>query len=504
MKSRMLFYFLTMVLLISTSCKKFLDKEPISQVSDQTSWKSDGDANASVAACYSLIRSALNAAITHFSYGDLPTDEFNDIVGGDAEAYRAVANVNWGVSIAAANTYDPRLKLRLYTNFFTAISQSNRCLYFIDKMPAASFTGDTEAAQVGSKNKYMGEAYFTRAFNYFYLARVFGDVPMVTQYYPDASVAPMLERIAQKTVLTQCISDLNLARKNLGWRDNGSADRGVRADKGAVFALMAHVYAWQGLYDSCRMACDSLILSGTYSYVPRSNFLGIFKGQSSEGIFEIAQNNLSESMRATDVYGITGVTLCQPYINGGNVPAWQINTLTIKNLYTDTNDVRLRNAFITINNGGAAPVECIKYANIQNVNSSTAYQVALNNIIIFRYADIVLLKAEALALQNAPDYGGALSLVNEVRSQANAAPFVALTGSELINAIFDERGRELFLEGHRFYDLIRQARKTSKSQLPNISFDELLVGKNYWPVDPTLFLTNTKLKQTPYWVGKIR
>ena len=316
MRSGIIIYLLTMVLLFGTSCKKFLDKEPNSQASDQTSWKTEDDANASTAACYSLIRSSLNAAITHYSYGDLPTDEFNDIVGGDVDSYRAIANVNWGVSIPGANTYDPRLKLRLYTNFYTGISQSNRCLHFIGGMPATVFAGDAEAAQTLTKNKYLGEAYFTRAFNYFYLARVFGDVPLVTEYYPDASLAPQLERIAQKTILAQCIADLTIAKQSLNWRDYSSADRNVRADKGAVFALMAHIYAWEGEYDSCRMACDSVILSNTYSYVPRSNFLSIFKGQSPEGIFEIAQNNVSESMRATDAYSLTGVTLAQPYIMG--------------------------------------------------------------------------------------------------------------------------------------------------------------------------------------------
>ena len=504
MKSKIILYLFLSILFISTSCKKFLDREPYSQASDQTSWKAEGDANASVAACYSLIRSALNAAITHFSYGDIATDEFNDIVGGDIDSYRAIANVNWAVSIPAVNTYDPRLKLRLYTNFYTAISQSNRCVYFINKMPDNVFAGDTKEAQAGTKNKYLGEAYFTRAFNYFYMARVWGDIPLVTTYYPDASLAPELERVAQKSILNQCIADLSFAKQNLSWRDNASADRGVRADKGAVFALMAHIYAWQGLYDSCRMACDSVILSNTYSYVPRNNFLSIFMGQSSEGIFEIAQNNLSESMRASDAFSITGVTLSQPYINGPTVPAWQINTATTNYLYSDTNDLRYKKAFVQIINGSNNSVECIKYANIQNVNSNVAYQVALNNIIIFRYADIVLLKAEALALQSAPDYTNALNLVNEVRGQANAAPLDALSSTDLVNAIFTERGSELFLEGHRFYDLVRLARVTKQSPFANINYTEFLAGKYYWPLDPTLFLTNTKLKQTPFWVGKIR
>ena len=126
------------VILLISSCKKFLDQDPYSQATDETIWKTEADANASVAACYSLIRASFNAAITYYTYGDLVSDEFTSIVGGD-NAYNDVFNGNWGVSIPSANTYDPRLKLRLYTNFYSAIAQSNRCLYFIDNMPVTVF-----------------------------------------------------------------------------------------------------------------------------------------------------------------------------------------------------------------------------------------------------------------------------------------------------------------------------------------------------------------------------
>src|SRR6185503_14367677 len=114
----------------------------------------------------------------------------------------------------------------------------------------------------------------------------------------------------------------------------------VRADKGAVFALMAHIYAWKGNYDSCNMACDSVIGSHSYTLVDGANYMDIYKGQSQESIFEISQNSQSESMRATDVYSLTGVLLAPPYINVGNTaPLWQINTGLTGYLYSDTNDI---------------------------------------------------------------------------------------------------------------------------------------------------------------------
>jgi hypothetical protein len=492
------------LMFLLASCHKFLDQEPSSVATDQTTWKSDGDANASVGACYSLIRSAFNASITYYSYGDLASDEFSDVVGGDF-AYKDVQDMNWGVGIPAANNYDPRLKLRLFSNFYTAIAQSNRCLHFINNMSVGLFNGSDAASQQERKNHFLGEAYFTRAFNYFMIARTWGDAPIVTEYYADNSTAPQLARSPQSQVLAQCISDLDQAKQFLDWRDLSSQDQVVRADKGAVFALMAHIYAWKGNYDSCNMACDSVIGSQSYTLVDGANYMDIYKGQSQESIFEISQNSQSESMRATDVYSLTGVLLAPPYINvGTTVPAWQINTGLTDYLYSDTNDIRWKKAFVTLPNGGSSPVECIKYSNIQNINNNTAYQVAENNILIFRLADIELLKAEALAARTVPDEGGALALVNAIRLRAGlTTPLAGLTGTDLLYAIADERGRELFLEGHRYYDLVRLERLTGDQQFPYMSTAEFQLGKCYWPIDPSLFLINSKLVQTDFWRGKV-
>jgi hypothetical protein len=501
MQTRYIIIWLTGVIALFTSCHKFLDQQPNSEATDQTTWKSDGDANASTAACYSLIRSAFNTAITYYSYGDLASDEFSDVIGGDG-SFKDIQDMNWGIGIPAANNYDPRLKLRLFTNFYTGIAQSNRCLHFINNMSVSLFNGNNTAEQQARRNHFLGEAYFTRAFNYFYIARVWGDAPLVTTYYEDNTTAPKLPRSPQSQVLNQCIDDLNQAKQYLDWRDNSSQDQVVRADKGAVFALMAHIYAWKGNYDSCNMACDSVIGSGSYSLVDGANYMNIYKGQSQESIFELSQNSQSESMRATDAWSLTGVTLTPPYVNNNlSAPWWQISTGLFNYLYGDANDVRYQKAFVTLSNGA---VECIKYTNILNINSNTAYQVAMNNILVFRLADIELLKAEALAAKTAPDEGGALALVNDIRQRAGlTTPLTGLTGNDLLYAIADERGRELFLEGHRYYDLVRVERLTGDQQFPYMSTGEFQAGKYYWPIDPSLFLINSKLTQTEFWKGKV-
>jgi hypothetical protein len=504
MKNRKLKYiglFLLPGIVLLTSCKKFLDKMPVSQPTDQTTFKSDGDANASIAACYSLIRASLNSSISYYAYGDLPTDEFDNVVRNDP-AYLDVMRVNWAVSIPASNTYDPRLKLRVYNTFYTSIAQSNRCLYFIGNMPVNVFNGSDTAQQSVRKNSLLGEAYFTRAFNYFYMSRVWGDVPLITEYIGDASTAPAPARAPQKQVLDQCISDLKMAASFLDWQDPSSTDRVVRADRGSVYALMAHVYAWMGDYDSCSLACDQVINSGSYSLVPRANILSIYKGQSPEGIFEIAQNTQAEGQ--SPVAGIAGQTLMIPYLANQDIPAWEINTLALYNLYDTAKDLRYKNAFVNLVANNNPIVSCIKYSNLKYLGGNQTYPEVVNNIIIFRLAGIMLLKAEALTAKSNPDYTAANAIVNDIRAASGLDPIPMLTGNDLFQAVIDERGRELFLEGHRYYDLVRLARQTGNVKFPFITPAHFKLGKYYWPLDPILFTLNPNLKQTPYWVALLK
>lgn len=498
---------LLLLLAAGSSCKKFLDQDPYSQATDQTTWQTEGDANSSVAACYALTRSALNNAVTHYAYGDLPSDEFNSefVVGGDYDSYRNIASLKWNVSIPPANTYVQLLQLRIYNSFYAAVGQSNRCLHFLAGMPAGVFSGADAKAKEATKNKYIGEAYFMRAFNYFYMARVWGDVPLVTEYYADVPNAPQLARSPQNEVLAQCVADLNMARQFLRWRDNASPDKNVRGDKGAVFALMAHLYAWKGNYDSCRIACDSVMQSGSYSLVDMNNYLNIYKGQSAEGIFEIANNQVKEAILAN--ISIAGFTLASPYLATTTTPLWQLNNGVVQTLFYDTTDLRYKKAFSTINTGTTNFTTCIKYANIQYLDPSqqAQYTVSLNNIVIFRLADIMLLKAEALAAGTSHDYGAALGIVNTIRARAGiTTPLNGISGLPVLDTIAAERGRELFLEGHRFYDLVRLGRTTGAIKFPFITPGEFTAGKYYWPLDPLLFLTNNKLKQTPFWQGKLK
>jgi hypothetical protein len=492
---------LAVVLLYGTACKKFLDQEPISAVTDATSWKTDDDANSQVAGCYSLIRSAFNASCSFYTYGDLPTDYWGSIADGD---YNNIAQVKWSISVSAGNTYDPKLKLRVWTPFYTSIQQSNRCIYFLNQMADDAFTGETLTEKQARKNKYLAEARFCRAFNYFYMSRVWGDVPLDTSYQADISGITNDPRVAQESVLQCAISDLNFAKQWLNYKNASSTDRVVRADKGTVFAVLAHLYAWKGAYDSCRIACDSVIQHGGYSLVPGASYATLYNGQSSEGIFEIAQSSISEAMNAQAYSSsIANYTLAAPYLPTVTVPNWQINSSMLSRLFSDTLDQRYVQGFSFVNSGTIKYYFSKKYSNISTVAANNVnYYLLRNNIPVFRLADMYLLRAEANAASTAPDYSTVLADVNTIRERAGIKKLelTDIAGRDaLIDSVTAERGRELFLEGSRFYDMVRNTRLTGVSRFPYITTAEFQRGKYYWPVDPSLMTLNASLRQTTYW-----
>jgi starch-binding outer membrane protein, SusD/RagB family len=488
-------------LMVAASCSKFLDRAPLSIPTDDNFWNSEAEANSGIAGGYSMVRKSLNEAMAFYAYGDLPTDEFmNNLPGED---FGDIGRMNWSVPIPFAQVHRPMMKLRRFDNFYKSVDQANRCIKFISDIPLSSFTSSNKEL---AKNRLLGEAYFLRAFNYLYLARVWGDVPLVLETTTDLAKAQFVPRAPQADVLKQVITDINTAIPLLTWNYASTNDRAVRANRGAAFALLAHVYAWMGDYEKSAVAADSVITKGGYALVNRNSYLNIFKGKSTEGIFEIAQSadNEGASMGTDANASIAGKTLKTPYnlTRAGNA-FYTLDRVTLNALYPDTNDLRVRNGFAFFNT--TDPIS-IKYSNVKYTATTSSGQpsspIALNNIIVFRLADIMLLRAEALAATG--NFGPARTLLNTVRSAANAGASTA-TDAKLLEAIFDERARELFLEGHRFYDLVRLARKTGilKFSGNRMSSGEFQQGKYYWPIDPILLSSNPTLTQTPFWSDKM-
>lgn len=475
------------MMLLFTSCKGFLDLEPKSEATDENFWKTQDDAKSAVAGMYALLRAALNGAngVAHYAYGDFVSDE---ISSANADPFQHVVNMNLNLSLASSNTGNAVYQLRRYDNFYKVVDQANRVIKYVNQMDDSAFDN------VRTKNYYLGEAYFIRSFTYFYMGRIWGGVPILTD-----AVAPIYainhEAATAQQVMEQSLKDVQEAKKNLDWRNLITADFGVRANKGAAFALEAHIGAWTGNYNTTIAAADSIINSEMYFYVSRDSlaYKTIFNGKSSEGIFEISQSATNEGTSE----GIGSYTLASTKYHRTLTTPRLITTKTrVDELFNDRSDKRRKFTMdTTVNN---TFVICNKYSNLTYpTEGNNAVPVFKNNIIIFRYSDLMLLKAEALAGTN--QIALAKEQLDQVRMMSGLQPWNG-SGS-LIKAIFDERARELFLEAHRYYDMVRLYKHHGIYEFlgARMTQEQFQRGKYMWPFDPSLLSQNPLLKQTPFW-----
>ena len=510
--SKLIYIALTAALTVAVSCSKsFLERVPINAPTDANFWNNESEATGAVAGAYALIRTSLNdMGMAYYYYGDVPTDEF--VARTNGEDYPALSQIQWQTFVAPSQTFRALIHLRRWDNFYRAIDEENRCLKYIPNISLDQFT---TADKQGAKNSLIGESYFLRAFTYFYMARVWGDVPLVIETVADAAAAPNVPRTPQAQVLDQCIKDVQEAIKLLPYIPSATTNRPVRANRGTCYALLAHIYAWKGEYDKVIPAADSVISKGGYTYVNKANkaaYIGMYRGNSSESIFEIAQNSVTEGSYITTNYGdinnsIAARTLKSPYLltQLGNslftLDAPTLNALFPNN--ADSVDYRRKNGFDFL--GTTDPI-CIKYSNLVYTGANNTIPVTTSNIIIFRLADIKLLKAEALAATNKP--ADARTIVDEIRAQANLGPTTVIDAN-MFEGVIEERARELYLEGHRFYDLVRLGRKTGtlkfngSGTIIRMDATQFQQGKYYWPIDPILISINPLLAQTPYWADKM-
>jgi len=494
------------------SCNKdFLERVPINAPTDGNFWNNETEATSAVAGSYALMRTAMNEmGMSYYYYGDTQTDEF--VARTNGEDYPAITQIQWQTFVASSQTFRGLIKLRRWDNFYRAIDEANRCLKYI---PAINLSAFTSANKADVKNGLIGESYFLRAFAYFSLARIWGDVPLVIETAPDAAGVKNISRKPQKEVLDQCISDLQEAIKLLSYVASATTSRPIKANRGTCYALLAHIYAWRGEYDKVIPAADSVIIKGGYSYVNKSvkaTYLSMYKGNSSESIFEIAQNSTIEGSLITTAYGdinnsIAARTLKSPYLlTNLGTSLFGLDAGALGNLFpnnADSVDLRRRNGF---DFWGTTDPICIKYSSVYYSGANNTSPLSLNNILVFRLADINLLKAEALVATNKPSE--ARIIVNQIRALSNLGPST-VTDPNLFEGVINERGRELFLEGHRFYDLVRLARKTGiikfngTGTITRMDATQFQLGKYYWPIDPILISLNPLLAQTPYWADKM-
>lgn len=480
------------------SCKKYINAGPIDQTYDANFWTNQNSVEEAVAGAYVNFRNAIENGANYFVFGDLAGDEITttawnlqSVVPGSNKDFDYVPY------------YEPSLKN--WSNYYVAVNQCNLILARVAQMPLSDFGGDSTV-----RNTYLGEAYFLRAFSYFYMVRAWSNPVVYNQLLTNPKDVPLLKRSPDSLVLRLVISDLQNAVNDLSWTTPDNAGP-VRAGEGAALALLAHVYAWQKDYKDAAAACDQIINSGNYTLESAANYLNIWAGGDPESIFEL---NMLFTQNASETSGsFFGNFLEPPYVNSNARSSayytvnQDLNDLnggqSIYDLYGGYNttddadtamDIRFNQCFGISNNNNLL---LLKYSTVKYTNPAQPSQgfYCNNNLVIFRLADIILLDAEANA--NLGNDGKAISLVNQIRERAGVPDYDPSDG-DLYKFIIDERARELFGEGWHYYDLIRSG--FLSEEIPAISPSRISQQGYAWPLDlSSLKQADPLLEQTTWW-----
>ena len=469
----------------TVSCKKILDLQPHDTTFTSAYFTNGEDANTAIAGAYALLRSTLLNNYSYFTYGDAPSGEFAIT---DA-FYSPIVSGQFTGSNVSSGLWNWQTEYQL-------MQQINLIINKVPQIDISKFTDKDDKLQI------TGEAYFLRAYIYFYMSRVWGDVPLKLTPDLDLSTSVNIPRSPAATVLAQCLSDLRVAEADLKYGYTDVSQTAVRANKGSAMALQAHIKEWMGDYAGCDTATNAVITQGGYQLVDSADYAKVFIGKTIEGIFEInIDYSQNEGYEATDNYGGYVPTLSYPIIANKSSLQWPLNTSYFNKIYVDTNDIRARKFFYQPQSNAG---QTIKYSNVIYADGSAKNDPRLsNNIIIFRLADIILLRAEAL--NHLGRSQEAITLVNQIRKRANTSPYPTKADPDLTTAILEERLRELFYEGQSYYDLVRTKKLTTyNDNFPGTQFGTGGPKDGWlWPIDPNMFKDDFTLTQTPYWQGKL-
>jgi starch-binding outer membrane protein, SusD/RagB family len=466
--------YLLSILILMTGCTDFLQIDPQGKLTQTSFPVTSSDALQATNAVYVAVRN------WYYNSGGYP---ILDIMSDDA--YKG-SNTNDQLSTVGAfdnftfNTTGDGLD-RWWATLYQGIRWAN---VVIEKVPLVAM--DTTLS-----NRYIGEARFLRGLFYFDLVRAWGSVPLVT-----TSVPPLhLGKAPVGDIYALIISDLEYADSHLLKKSELlSADRG-RATSGAAEALLAKVYLFQNDFVNAEKYAMKVIQSAEYSLEPRFiDANGVNGNNGVESIFEVGALSV-------DVYEGGGAQYANTQgVRGTPNRGWGFNrpSLDLRRSF-EKGDPRLKGTIIDLgdtldgvyikgdpdpandpvailnSNGDTINIQCYN-RKVWTPGNDTPTQWGHHRRLI-RYADVLLMEAEALNENGKPS--DALIYLNQVRKRAREGnnsilPDISVTDKTLLrDKILLERRHELAMEGERFWDLVRTGK--APSVLGPLGF---IAGKN--------------------------
>ena len=392
---------------------------------------------------------------------------------GSGNMYSGSPDVS-GLRTFSMNGSDPELT-NGWASLWANIAQANAIINFLESRVGA------EVDQAVIDNT-LGEAYFMRATAYFYLVRLWGPVPIIENNL-DYSDDPYINTNPEADIYTLIVSDYLAAINRLQEKTRGgNYGENARISKGSAKALLAKVYLYQKDYANAKIIAEDVINSGEFkllggSELPSKSFADLFtyaNNNNEESIFAIqwkGDGNYGSANNCNTQFGISSSTVSTSNASYGGVfgPSQDVMTMYAANdvrghetvmlpgdVYPDLNTsiglgFTVPDENNAQNSGGGIKKYCIGVQS-DATGPVDAWAMMDNNTYIMRYAELLLIHAEAiLAGGSSTSDATALNSFNAVRNRAGLSSLTSITFDD----IFNERRKELCFEGDYWFDLGR-------------------------------------------------
>jgi starch-binding outer membrane protein, SusD/RagB family len=452
---------LAAALLMTVSCDDYIGIGPEYTLDADNYFKSPSDYDKALIGAYDL----LQTSYLSLWIGEIASD--NSIAGGesvtDTEGLHQIdAMTHGGVNNELRN---------IWRWMYTGITRANYIFEFKDNI---EFDG---------KDKILAQAAFLRAYYYFELVKFFGDVPVILDRRLALSEVSGLARTPKAEVYAQIENDLKFAAETLDWT---AAQKG-RITKGAALSLLGRAYLYQNKFAEAATVLDQVIDQDVYSLVDDVNTLFRVSNESNtEIVFDIQYVGVEggaydcfvclEGNAAPGFHGIRGYE--GPIYGDGN--SYNLPTKDLVDEF-EANDPRLDASILDIKKFKNSQTDPSSVTYVEGEGGHTGYYnnkyikradelgapdtdltSPVNNKVI-RYADVLLMAAEAHNRKSTPNDELARQYLNEVRDRVDLDPVTA-SGAALTQAIYHELRVEFAGEGHHFFDLVRTGRAAGQIQ----------------------------------------
>jgi len=468
---------------ILSGCTDWLQLQPEDSLTQDEYWQTKEDVEAVVMSAYQKL-----------SFEDSKLFEFGemrgDMLAETTESSNDQKDILGQILTQEQNIFN-------WEGFYKAINNAN---YVIEFAPGVIDRDPTFNQYL--LDAYIAEALFIRSLSYFYLVRGYRDVPLVLSSSKSDNQDFFIEKSNENEVLDKIIADLKVAETTVISSYGDIRNNKSRATESSVQAVLADVYLWKENYDSCIYYCDKIIDQvDRFSLMPSLLWFENFsKGHSVESVFEFYFDETQKNSL---------FDLLAP--KGTGEYKYMPSTLALSKLNYASEVIR---GYGSYNPFGTEAVW--KYIGQESSNSSTSIRSDRYsaNFIVYRLADIKLMKAEALVEKDR--LNEALTLVNEIRVRARVQQINDAGSKEVMrDIVLEERAVELAFEGKRWWDLLRMGRRNNYERMDDfirimtngmpvvekIVVENRLKNKDSWffPIHVNELRSNYKLVQNPFY-----